>query len=143
MPIANVHVVAGRSRPVLHQLLREVSRAYADVLAAPIDRVQVWITELDPALVAIGGVPATELSAEERAAHEIPLVRLVMMADRPLDQVHDAIRTLTEVVSRVLGVDAARVRVEAQSIEAERWGIGGVPAAVLRRAEIEARAAGG
>lgn len=142
MPIANVQLLAGRPDAVRRELLREVARAFADVLASPIDRVQVWLTELDPALVAIGGVPADELSAADRETREIPLVRLVMMGDRPLEQVHRAITELTSVVARVLGIPAERVRVEAQSIDGDRWGIGGVPASVKRRAEIEARAAG-
>lgn len=142
MPIANVQLLAGRPDAVRRELLREVARVFAEVLASPIDRVQVWLTELDPALVAIGGVPADELSAADRETREIPLVRLVMMGDRPLEQVHRAITELTSVVARVLGVEAERVRVEAQSIDGDRWGIGGVPASVKRRAEIEARAAG-
>ena len=142
MPIANVQLLAGRPDAVRRELLREMARAFADVLASPIDRVQVWLTELDPALVAIGGVPADELSAADRETREIPLVRLVMMGDRPLEQVHRAITELTSVVARVLGIPAERVRVEAQSIDGDRWGIGGVPASVKRRAEIEARAAG-
>ena len=44
-------------------------------------------------------------------------------------------------IARVLDVEPERVRVEAQSIAAERWGIGGVPASVKRQAEIAARAA--
>ncbi|MCB1001441.1 MAG: tautomerase family protein [Acidimicrobiales bacterium] len=141
MPVANIHLIAGRPRAVLHELLREVSRTYADVLASPVDRVQVWITEVDPDLVALGGVPAVELSEDERAAREIPLARLVMMQDRPVEQVHRAITELTAVIARVLDVEPERVRVEAQSIAAERWGIGGVPASVKRQAEIAARAA--
>ena len=141
MPVANIHLIAGRPRAVLHELLREVSRTYADVLASPVDRVQVWITEVDPDLVALGGVPAVELSEDERAAREIPLARLVMMQDRPVEQVHRAITELTAVIARVLAVEPERVRVEAQSIAAERWGIGGVPASVKRQAEIAARAA--
>ena len=141
MPVANIHLIAGRPRAVLHELLREVSRTYADVLASPVDRVQVWITEVDPDLVALGGVPAVELSEDERAAREIPLARLVMMQDRPVEPVHRAITELTAVLARVLDVEPERVRVEAQSIAAERWGIGGVPASVKRQAEIAARAA--
>jgi phenylpyruvate tautomerase PptA (4-oxalocrotonate tautomerase family) len=140
MPVANIHVLAGRPRPVLKLLLREVSRTYAEVLDSPIDRVQVWITEVDPELAAIGGVPADELLATgDRADIEIPLARLVMMENRPLEQVERALVELTEVISRVLGADPERVRVEAQSIAAERWGIGGMTASVKRRAELAAR----
>ncbi|MEZ5375126.1 MAG: tautomerase family protein [Acidimicrobiales bacterium] len=140
MPVANINVLAGHPRPVLKQLLREVSRVYAEVLESPIERVQVWITEIDPELYAIGGEPADEVLARgDRSQLEIPLARLVMMENRPLSQVETAITRLTEVIARVLGADAGRVRVEAQPVAAERWGIGGIPAAILRRDEIAAR----
>ncbi len=142
MPIANIHVLAGHPRPVLKELLREAARTYAEVLESPIDRVQVWITEVDPQLYAIAGEPADEaLAAGDRADLEIPLLRLAMMAGRPLTQVQRAITELSEVTARVLGGDPARVRVEVQHIDPERWGIGGVPASILRREEIEARKA--
>ncbi len=142
MPLANIHVLAGHPRPVLKQLLREVSQTYADVLDSPIDRLQVWITEVDPELYAIGGVPADEMLATgDRAALEIPLARLVLMESRPPEQIEQAIVRLTEVIARVLGSDPDRVRIEVQPVAAERWGIGGVPASVKRRAEIEAHEA--
>ena len=143
MPVANIHVLAGRPRPVLQQLVREAARAYADVLESPIDRVQVWITEVDPELAAIAGEPAdVVLRTAERNDVEIPLARLVMMEGRPIEQVHRAIAVLTEVISSVLGGPPARVRVEVQHVSPDRWGIGGVPASVVRAAEIEARRAG-
>jgi 4-oxalocrotonate tautomerase family enzyme len=142
MPVANIHVLAGHPRPVLKQLLREAARAYAEVLEAPIDRVQVWITEVDPELYAIAGEPADEaLTTGDRAALEIPLLRLAMMEGRPLAQAQRAITVMTELTARVLGGDPERVRVEVQYIAPERWGIGGVPASILRQAEIEARKA--
>ena len=140
MPVANINVLAGHPRPVLQQLLREVSAAYADILQSPIDRLQVWITEIDPALYAIGGEPADALlAAGDRAALEIPLARLVMMANRPIDQVESAIVRLTEIIARVLGTDPERVRIEVQPVAAERWGIGGVQASVKRQAELAQR----
>jgi len=140
MPIANIHVLAGHPRPVLKQLLREVSATYAEVTGSPMDRLQVWITEIDPELYAIAGVPADECLAQgDRADLEIPLVRLVLLADRPMSQVHDAIREVSATVARVLGGDPDRVRVEVQPVEAARWGIGGVPATIKRAADLAAR----
>jgi phenylpyruvate tautomerase PptA (4-oxalocrotonate tautomerase family) len=63
------------------------------------------------------------------------------MESRPIAQVERAITELTDTIARVLGADPRRVRVEAQPISPERWGIGGVAAAVKRRAEIEAHEA--
>ena len=80
MPVANIHVLAGHPRPVLKQLLREASATFARVIEAPPDRLQVWITEIDPQRVrvmidpvhpdrwAIGGVAASVARAGELAA---------------------------------------------------------------------------
>jgi 4-oxalocrotonate tautomerase family enzyme len=140
MPVAHVQVLRGHPRPLLKELLRELSAAYARVLGSPIDRLQVWITEVDPELYAISGVPADEALAEgERAQLEIPLVRLVLMEGRPIEQVQQAIAEVTEVVARVLGAERARIRVFVDRVPPDHWGIGGVPASVVRRAEIEGR----
>ena len=144
MPVANIQVLAGRPRPVLQQLVRDAARAYAGVLQAPIDRVQVWVTEVDPELVAIAGETAdVVLRTAERNDVEIPFAQLSMMEGRPLEQVHHAIAVLTEVIAGALGGDPARVRVEVQYVSPDRWGIGGIPASVVRAAEIEARRAAG
>ncbi len=142
MPVCNIHVLAGHPRPALQQLVRDAARAYAEVLGAPVERVQVWITEIDPGLAAIAGETAdVVLASAERGAVEIPFVRLAMM-ERPLEQEQRAIRIMTDLVAGALGGDPSRIRVEIQHISPERWGIGGVPASVLRAAEIAARKAG-
>lgn len=142
MPVANIHVLKGHPRASLKQLLREFSTAYAEVLGSPMERLQIWITEIDPELYAIGGVPADEALAEgPREGLEIPLARLVLMDGRPQRQVEEAIRVATEVIARVLGTDPERVRVEVTRVPPDHWGIGGVPATVKRKAEIDARAA--
>lgn len=142
MPLCTVNVLSGHPRPTLKALLREVSEAYARILEAPKDRLQVWINEIDPALYAIAGEPADELLAEgERGALEIPLIQLAMMEGRPQQQAEDAIRELSAIVAKHLGGDPERVRVEIRPVSPERWGIGGVTAAVKRRAELEARKA--
>lgn len=144
MPVANINVLAGHPRPVLARLLRETSAAYAEILESPIDRVQVWITETEPHLYAIGGVPADEVLTEEnRASTEIPLIRLVAMDGRPVEQLQRAVAELSAICARVLGTDPERVRVETQWAQAEVWGIGGVPASVKRAAEVAARAGNG
>ena len=143
MPVANIHVLAGHPRPVLQQLVRDAAHAYAAVLQAPVERVQVWITEVDPELAAIAGETAdVALRTADRRDVEIPFARLAMMEGRPIEQVQQAITVFTEVISRTLGGDPSRVRVEVQYVSPDRWGIGGVPASVLRAAESEARKAG-
>lgn len=142
MPVANIHVLRGHPRAALQQVIREFSQAYARITGSPIDRLQVWITEVDPELYVISGTPASELLAEgDRSQLEIPFVRILLMEGRPLSQVHEAIASVTEIIGRVLGTDPARVRVHVERIDPERWGIGGLPASEVRRAELEARKA--
>lgn len=142
MPVANIHVLAGHPRPVLKQLLREASAAFARAIEAPPDRLQVWITEVDPELYAIAGEPADEvLQRVPREQTEIPLIRMALMEGRPVETLHRVMADLSEVVSRVLGGDPQRVRVQIDHIHPDRWSIGGVPASRARAAELAARAA--
>ena len=142
MPVANIHVLAGHPRPVLKQLLREASAAFAAAIGAPPDRLQVWITEVDPELYAIAGEPADEVLANTpRAQAEIPLIRMALMEGRPIETLHRVMADLSEVVARVLGGDPQRVRVQIDHVHPDRWAIGGVPASKARAGELAQRAA--
>jgi len=140
MPVANIHVLAGHPRPVLKQLLREASATFARVIEAPPDRLQVWITEVDPELYAIAGEPADEvLEHTPRGQAEIPLIRMALMEGRPVEMLHRVMAEMSAVVARNLGGDPKRVRVQIDHVNADRWAIGGVPASVARAAELAAR----
>ncbi len=142
MPVANIHVLAGHPRPVLKALLREASAAFAKAIEAPPERLQVWITEVDPGLYAIAGEPADEvLQHVPRGQAEIPLIRMALMEGRSTEMLHRVMADLSEVVARVLGGDPQRVRVQIDHIHPDRWAIGGVPASRARAAELAARAA--
>jgi 4-oxalocrotonate tautomerase family enzyme len=142
MPVANIHVLTGHPRPVLKQLLRETSAAFARAIEAPPDRLQVWITEVDPGLYAISGEPADEvLQRLPRSEAEIPLIRMALMEGRSTEMLHRVMADLSEVVARVLGGDPQRVRVQIDHIHPDRWSIGGVPASRARATELAARAA--
>jgi len=142
MPVANIHVLAGHPRPVLQQLVSEAAHALARSVDAPVDRLQVWITEVDPGLYAIAGVPADQvLTQKPRAEIEIPLIKMTLLEGRSLEVLHRVIADMSAVTARVLGGDPKRVRVEINHVSADRWGIGGVPASQARAAELAARAA--
>jgi phenylpyruvate tautomerase PptA (4-oxalocrotonate tautomerase family) len=142
MPVANIHVLAGHPRPVLKQLLREASATFARAIGAPPDRLQVWITEIDPELYAIAGEPADEvLDRVPRGEAEIPLIRMALMEGRPVETLHHVMAEMSAVVARHLGGDPQRVRVQIDHVNADRWAIGGVPASVARAAELAARQA--
>lgn len=142
MPVANIHLLAGHPRPLLQQLLREVSAAFAQAIDAPPERLQVWITEVDPGLYAIAGEPADAVLARTpRADAEIPLIRMALMEGRPTETLHRVMADLSAVVARVLGGDPQRVRVQIDHIHPDRWAIGGVPASRARAGELARRAA--
>lgn len=141
MPVANIHVLAGHPRPVLKQLLREASAAFAKAIDAPADRLQVWITEVDPQLYAIAGEPADEvLQTQSRASSEIPLIRMALMEGRSVETLHRVMADLSEVTARVLGGDPQRVRVQIDHVHPDRWAIGGVAASISRAGELARRA---
>ena len=57
MPFVRIDLVRGRDREVLMRLVEEVSQVVARTLDTPIERVRVLISEVDPDLWGIGGVP--------------------------------------------------------------------------------------
>lgn len=140
MPVANLHVLAGHPRENLKQWVRESSRALAEILAAPMDRLEVWVTEIDPDLWGISGVPASEvLQQTPRHDAEMPFIRMVLMEGRSVEQLHRVIAELNAITARLLNVDPERIRIYIAHAHPDRWGIGGVPASVRRAAELAAR----
>jgi 4-oxalocrotonate tautomerase family enzyme len=142
MPAAHVHVLAGHQRASLQAVIADVSAAMASILGAPEERLEVWVTEVDPGLWGIRGEPASEVLAREpREQVEMPFVEMVLLAGRPKEQHHGLIAEVTAIIERILGTAPGRVRVRISEVAPDSWGIGGVPAAVARASEIAARAA--
>lgn len=140
MPVANLQVLAGHPRENLKNWVREASRAVADILEAPVDRLEVWVTEVDPDLWGICGVPASEvLATQPRRQSEMPFIRMVLLEGRSAAQHHRLIAELAAITARLLDVDQERIRMHIEQTHPDRWGIGGVPASVRRAAEIAAR----
>jgi 4-oxalocrotonate tautomerase len=71
----------------------------------------------------------------------MPLVRVDIMEGRPPEVIEELHRKLAELVAETLDTPIERVRTYITQFPPEAWGIGGVPASVARRAEVEARAA--
>lgn len=143
MPVAHIRVLQGHSRDQLRSLVREVSETVARILQAPKDRLEVWITEIDPDLWGVCGEPASEvLQSTPLAQAEMPFIQMVLMEGRSKEQHHALIEDVTAVVAKVLGTDQCRIRLHISETKPDLWGIGGVPAAVLRAKEIQARTAG-
>lgn len=141
MPVAHINVLQGHPRSALHHVMRDVSAAMVEILSAPKDRLEVWVTEIDPDLWAVEGRPASEVLKEKpRKDVEMPYVEMVLMEGRSAEQHHQVISAVTDVIVKHLGAERGRVRVHIANCKPDNWGIGGTAAAVLRKAEIEARA---
>lgn len=136
MPVANIQVLAGHPADVLQELLREAAATLARVMQAPVDRVQVWITQVEPALFAIAGEPADEvLRSRSLGQTEVPLIKMVLLEGRPVEKLHEVMAELSSVTARVLGGDPQRVRVQIDLVTADRWAIGGEAVSLKRARE--------
>lgn len=140
MPVANLNVLKGHPRENLKQWIRDASEAMCRVLEAPADRLEVWVTEIDPELWGIGGEPASDVFARTpREQVEMPFIKMVLMQGRPIEQYHRIIAELTAITAKQLGSDGSKVRVFIADAQPDKWGIGGVPASVRRAAELAQR----
>jgi 4-oxalocrotonate tautomerase family enzyme len=133
VPIAHIYVTDA-SPEHGRRLLLEGGLRYAAVLGAPIDRIRIVLHRLPPADVAVAGAVVAE--SETHA----PFFTALVLAGRPVEQRHQIIAELTDLLVEVLGVDRSTVRGLVTEVDADGWGIGGVPASVVRRDEIRARA---
>lgn len=144
MPVANLHVLAGHPRENLKQWIRETSSALSDILAAPKDRLEVWVTEIDPDLWGISGEPASEVLAHTpRREAEMPFIKMILMEGRTVEQFRQIIVQLNEITARLMDVDPERIRIHIEHTHPDRWGIGGIPASIRRAAELAARNSNG
>jgi 4-oxalocrotonate tautomerase len=71
----------------------------------------------------------------------VPLVRVDIMEGRPPEVIEELHRKLAELVAETLDTPIERVRTYITQFPPEAWGIGGVPASLARREEVEARRA--
>ena len=68
MPIATLHIAAGRSEKQKRILLDNVTKAIAESLDAPVESIRVLIQEIPETQWAVGGITL----AERRAAKVLP-----------------------------------------------------------------------
>lgn len=137
MPVANIHVLVGHPKPVLKAMLTDFAATFARLMGAPVDRLQVWVTEVDPELYVIAGELAADcLQRQSHGETENPFIRMALMEGRPPELLHEVMATLSALVARHLGGDPKRVRVQIDQVHPDRWAIGGVPASISRAAEI-------
>lgn len=136
MPILHYHLVEDQySAAQIERLLLESSTFFADALSSPVDRVRVFAHLHRAGAVAVSG----RLVADSGV--RAPCFEFVTLDGRPVEERHQLLAGFTRIVVDVLGVDAALVRGACWPVHPDNWGIGGVPASVLRGQEIERREA--
>ncbi len=134
MPIVHFHLVEkAYSDEQCEALMVESSRLYAQVLHSPIERVRVFVNLYSKAMVAVGGLVVS------RGAQPAPYFEFVVLSGRPLDERQRLIVGFTDLVESILGVERSVIRGACWTIPAEDWGIGGVPASMLRSKEVLSR----
>ncbi|MEZ5116534.1 MAG: tautomerase family protein [Candidatus Nanopelagicales bacterium] len=134
MPIVTYHLVEGRHTDgAVAELLRRSCALFAEELACPVDRVRAFAHEHRAPLVCVGG----DLVAD--GAEEAPYFHFMLLEGRPLDSAQRLLAGFTDLLVETLGVERSRVRGGMWPVEPERWAVGGVPAATVRRDEVAAR----
>ncbi|MCH9829415.1 MAG: tautomerase family protein [Gammaproteobacteria bacterium] len=135
MPIVSFHLTEGRSQPEQQaRLLTEASQLYAQVLQSPLERVRAYIHSFPETRVAVAGVLARD------DAPDAPYFEFFVLDGRPFDQCSRLMGGFTDLLVRILGARRDLIRGCCRRIDPQDWSIGGVPASVLRAAEIDARA---
>lgn len=134
MPILNYYLVEGQHTPAqLKQLLEESSSLYGEVLESPMHRVRAFVTLYPPPLIAVGG----ELVSEN--SRSAPYFTFVVMQGRPLEKRHRLLAGFSDLLVNILGADRSEIRGHAIEVHPQDWGIGGVPASILRAEELRLR----
>jgi len=135
MPIVNFHLVEGLTSPEQdRQLLLAASKLYAEVLEAPPERVRAFITShASTRFAAVGDLVSVN-------GLHAPYFEFIVLEGRSQEQVHRLLAGFTDLLVDMLDVRRDLVRGSCRRVAPQDWSIGGVPASVTRKDEVEARA---
>jgi 4-oxalocrotonate tautomerase len=136
MPFLRVDLAAPIAPELKSALLRETARLFAEITESPVDRIRTQVHELPADSFAVGGVPIAD------SGEQAPFITLDLLEGRPLEQHAALVERISVLVADLVGVPLERVRLRINEVKTTGWGIGGVQASELRRAEIEHRRAG-
>ena len=135
MPFLRVDLAAPVGPELKSELLRRTAELFAEITESPIDRIRTQVHELPADSFAVGGVAIAESGVQA------PFITLDLLEGRPLEQHAALIERMSALVADLVGVELDRVRLRIDVVPTTCWGIGGVPASELRKAEIERRRA--
>lgn len=130
MPVAHFHVMEP-TKEQSERLLREATDLYAAALAAPLERVRVFVQ----------AYPVTAVAAAGEVGAPAPYFTALVLSGRPAE-VRDRIAAgFTALLADVTGVEASLVRGRVIQIDPSDWYIAGQPVSLVRADEVAARAA--
>ena len=133
MPFLRVDLAAPVAPELKAALLRRTAELFAEITESPVDRIRTQVHELPADSFAVGGIPIAESGVQA------PFVTLDLLEGRPLEQHAALVARMSALVAELVGVPLDRVRLRINEVKTTDWGIGGVQASELRRAEIESR----
>lgn len=114
----------------------EACRVFAEILAAPVERIRAYIQILPAAQIAAGGgwlgLPDATLLA--------PFYQFFVLQDRAASQVQELHAAFTAILVTSLGIDRMEIRGICTRVSPADWAIGGIAADRARKQELEARA---
>ena len=133
MPYLRVDLAAPVDTRIKSELLRRTAELFAEITESPIDRIRTQVHELPADSFAVGGVAIAESGVQA------PFVTLDLLEGRPPEQHLALIERMSRLVADLVDVPLDRVRLRINVVPTTSWGIAGVPASDLRKAEIDAR----
>ena len=133
MPLLRVDLAAPVAPELKAALLRQTAELFAEITESPVDRIRTQVHELPADSFAVGGVPIAE------SGLQAPFITLDLLEGRPREQHAALIERVSALVAGLVGVPLDRVRLRINEVATTGWGIGGVQASELRRAEIDDR----
>ena len=131
MPNLNVYLVEGYSAAQKSTLLRRMTDAVVDSIAAPRPSVRIFLVELPRAHICVGGdlLTADELAGQPGG----PTVHVFLIAGRSDAQKEALIGSLTRAVEDTLAISPNPVRVMIFDVANTDFGMKGVTAKSLGR----------
>ena len=133
MPFLRVDLAAPVAPELKAALLRRTAELFAEITESPVDRIRTQVHALPADSFAVGGIAIAESGVQA------PFVTLDLLEGRPLEQHAALVARMSALVAELVGVPLDRVRLRINEVKTTDWGIGGVQASELRRAEIESR----
>jgi 4-oxalocrotonate tautomerase family enzyme len=133
VPFLRVDLAAPVAPDLKAALLRRTAELFAEITESPVDRIRTQVHELQADSFAVGGLAIADSGVQA------PFITLDLLEGRPLEQHAELVDRMSALVAELVGVPIERVRLRINEVKAIDWGIGGVPASELRRAEIESR----